>query len=155
MFEILMIILALILIVAFMKEVKKKKFEKMYKGFEFIHLRNGIIGWGDEYFMYVYGKKELSFRIRDIDHYEIYTNDKIVSKVKRTIAGGLVFGFAGALVGSMTGQGKVKHMGVILYINGDVVKLEFLLTQCKKQSFIAKQAEENIHQFIAQLKKAQ
>lgn len=154
MLYIILFIIGMIMIGIVSRLGTRKRLVNTYPGYLVEDIQNGFLVYDDDEIKVIRGRTTKEFFKNDIDKYEIYVDEKTVSHGKRALAGALMFGAAGAVVGAVSGKQKISKLGMKLYVSGEYIDINFLQSPSKKKSVLYQLADSSIHRFIAMLEKA-
>ncbi|MFL0251231.1 SHOCT domain-containing protein [Clostridium neuense] len=109
----------------------------------------------------LFGKKKKIYKYNDIVDYELLEDGESIIKksgIGRAVAGGVLFGGVGAVVGSVTGKQRTKSICkslklkiTISDINNPTVYIDFIPSETKKDSWIYKNAYNSAQECLSVL----
>lgn len=142
---------------------EQKNILDIKKEFTFTKKINNFVAFDDEQKKWAIlssfmGKVEQIYNYNDIVNFELLEDgDSIASGgLGRALAGGVLFGGTGAIVGGVTGKKKTKGICNSLKLkvtindmNNPVVYINFIETKTKKSGFVYKTASKSAHECLS------
>lgn len=118
---------------------------------------NGIIRFDDDKKRILLEKRNVIYNYDDIQSFEVHRDDEVISGkgLDRAIAGGVLFGGIGAVVGAITARDKEKEycssLGIEMKIKDNGIYIPLIIKNTKIDSIAYESAFTNLHTIVTQL----
>lgn len=134
--------------------------EELFKSFNTTSKAQGYLQLDEDKKLFKFGKSEECFNFSELVNFELNVDGESITSggLGRAVAGGMIFGGIGAVVGGVTGGKKskstVNNMYIRVSINNRWIKqerIDLLKTETKKNSFVYKVTKTTADEIISLL----
>lgn len=156
----LLFVWAIYCIVSNKKEKKRRNAffdtDERFKGAKQFKLPMGVFAIAESGYISIYFRKNRVLHINDIRGFEVIKDGQPSGGIKSAVAGGLLFGGVGAIVGGVVGSSKTAIRSLSLMFktndfNEPTITVPFIIKKTKSTSILAKEAERQLRDILSML----